>query len=123
MLLHLDERGHDVTEREDRDTERWLSWKTIYLLSVSYTHLQRQEGIVQETPTRKPEADIAHAAGDMDLATEAPAQLGDRVQAVSAILAVDSDGEDERVDEYPLQRDARCKRRLNHCLLYTSRCV
>ena len=21
-----------VTQREDRDTERWLSWKTIYLL-------------------------------------------------------------------------------------------
>ncbi len=44
----------------------------------------------------------------------APAQLGDRVEAVSTVLAVDGDREDQGIDEDPVQLDTSCERRFNH---------
>jgi hypothetical protein len=61
-----------------------------------------------------PEADVAHAAGDVDLGTEAPAQLGDRVEAVPSVLAVDGDREDKGVDEDLVELDTCFKRRFDH---------
>src|ERR1035438_10799888 len=52
---------------------------------------QCQERVVEQPPHRKPEADVAHAAGDVDVGTETPAQLRYRVETVPSVLAVDGE--------------------------------
>ena len=62
----------------------------------------------------QPEADVAETAGEVDLRPVALPQQAEGVEAVVAVLPVDGDREDERVDVDALERDSPPERVLDH---------